>query len=64
LKEKINSTLIESTQSGKKLEYVGKFDFVFETNLGYELGDKVGAFDEKKQKLTSRSSVPLCITSQ
>ncbi len=50
LKQKNNSTLTESTQSDEKFEYLSEFDFIFETNLGYELGDRVGPFDEKKQK--------------
>ncbi len=50
LKQKNNSTLTESTQSDEKFEYLGEFDFIFETNLGYESGDRVGAFYEKKQK--------------
>ncbi len=50
LKQKNNSTLTESTQSDEKFEYLGEFDFIFETNLGYESGDRVGAFDEKKPK--------------
>jgi hypothetical protein len=35
------------------------FDFIFETNLGYESGDRVGAFDEKNRSQKSRASVPL-----
>jgi hypothetical protein len=50
LKQKINSTLTESTLSDEKFEYLGEFNFIIETNLGYEAGDRVGAFDEKKQK--------------
>jgi hypothetical protein len=50
LKQKKISTLTESTQSDEKFEYLGEFDFIFETNLGYESGNRVGAFDEKKQK--------------
>ncbi len=37
-------------ESDEQFEYLDKFDFIFETNLGYESGDRVGAFDEKKQK--------------
>ncbi len=37
---------------------LANFDFIFEANLGYESGDRVGAFDEKKKKI-SRASVPL-----
>jgi hypothetical protein len=50
LKRKINSALTESTQSDKSFDYLGKFDFIFKTNLGSESGDQVGAFYEKKQK--------------
>jgi hypothetical protein len=59
LKQKNNSALTESTQSDKKFEYLGEFDFIFETNLGYETGDPVGAFDEKNRSQKSRASVPL-----
>ncbi len=59
LKEKNNSTLTESTQSDELFEYLGEFDFIFETNLGYESGDWVGAFDEKNRSQKSRASVPL-----
>jgi hypothetical protein len=37
----------------------GKFDFIFETNLGYESEDQVGAFYEKNRSEKSRASVPL-----
>ncbi len=50
LKQNINFTLTESTQSDEQFEYLGKLDFIFETNLGCESGDWVGAFDEKKHK--------------
>jgi hypothetical protein len=46
----MNSALTESTQSDESFEYLSGFDFIFEANLGYESGDQVGAFDEKKQK--------------
>ncbi len=37
---------------------------MFETNLGYESGDQVGAFDEKKNRSKkSRASVPLKLLS-
>jgi hypothetical protein len=62
LKQKINSALTESTQSEKKLEYLSEFDFIFKTNVGYESGDQVGAFDEKKNRTKkSRASVPLTV---
>ncbi len=50
LKKIINSVLTESTQSAKQFEHLGEFDFIFETNLGYESGDQIGAVDEKKLK--------------
>jgi hypothetical protein len=30
------------------IEYLGKFEFIFETILDYESGDQMGSFDEKK----------------
>ncbi len=30
------------------IEYLGKFEFVFETVLDYESGDQMGTFDAKK----------------
>ncbi len=59
MKQKINSTLAESTQSDKKFEYLGKFDFIFKTNLEYESGDRVGAFDEKKTEVKNLVQVYL-----
>jgi hypothetical protein len=32
---------------------------IFEANLGYESGNKVGPFDEKNSTKKSRASVPL-----
>ncbi len=29
------------------IEYLGKFEFIFETILGYESGDQMGTFDAK-----------------
>jgi hypothetical protein len=31
------------------IEYLGKFEFIFETILDYESGDQMGSFDAKKQ---------------
>ncbi len=45
--------------SDKKFEYLGEFDFIFETNLGYESGDRVGAFDEKKTEVKNLMQVYL-----
>jgi hypothetical protein len=50
MKKKIYSVLTESTRSVEYFEYLGEFDFVFETNLGCESGDQVDTFDEKNQK--------------
>ncbi len=30
------------------IEYLGEFEFIFETILDYESGDKMGSFDAKK----------------
>jgi hypothetical protein len=30
------------------IEYLGKFEFIFETILDYESGDQMGTFDAKK----------------
>jgi hypothetical protein len=30
------------------IEYLGKFEFIFETILDYESGDQMGSFDETK----------------
>jgi hypothetical protein len=30
------------------IEYLGEFEFIFETILDYELGDQMGSFDAKK----------------
>ncbi len=32
------------------MDYFGKFDSIFKTNLGYESGDQMSAFNEKKTK--------------
>ncbi len=59
MKQKINSALSESTQSDEEFEYLGEVDFIFETNLGYELRDQVGAFDEKKTEVKNLVQVYL-----
>jgi hypothetical protein len=59
LKHKNNSTLTESTQSDELFEYLGEFDFIFETNLEYESGDRVGAFEEKKTEVKNLVQVHL-----
>ncbi len=59
MKQKINSALTESTQSHELFEYLGEFDFIFKTNLGYESGDQVGAFDEKKPEVKNLVQVYL-----
>ena len=42
--------LTESTDSDGNFEYLGEFDFIFETNLWYYSGDQVGIFDFKNQR--------------
>ncbi len=32
-----------------EFKYLGTFEFIIETNTGYESGDQEGAFYEKKQ---------------
>jgi hypothetical protein len=49
LKQKNNSALTVSKQSDELFEYLGKFNFIFKTNLGCKSGDQVGAFDEEKK---------------
>jgi hypothetical protein len=34
-----------------KLDYLGGINITFKTNSGYESGDQVGSFDEKKFNL-------------
>ncbi len=31
------------------IEYLGEFEFIFETILDYELGDQMGSFDAKNR---------------
>jgi hypothetical protein len=33
------------------IEYLGKFEFIFEIILDYESGDQIGSFDAKKPPL-------------
>ncbi len=35
----------------EKIDYLGEFESEFENNLGYESGEYIGSFDEKKQRL-------------
>ncbi len=37
-----------STEWTDSFDYLGKIDFIFETNLGCESGMQMGSFDEKK----------------
>jgi hypothetical protein len=32
--------MTESARSDEKIEYLGEFEFIFETNLGYESGNQ------------------------
>jgi hypothetical protein len=36
------------------IEYLGKFEFIFETVLGYISGDQMGSFEAKKESKISR----------
>jgi hypothetical protein len=40
-------------------DYLGKLKFIFEMNLGYELGYQVDIYGEKPRGQNSHASVPL-----
>jgi hypothetical protein len=40
-------------------DYLGKFKFILEMNLGYELGYQVDIYGEKPRGQNSHASVPL-----
>jgi hypothetical protein len=63
LKQKMNTTLTESTQSGEYFKYFDVLDFIRETNLGYESEGQVGSLDEKNGDKKSRISVLLTVFS-
>jgi hypothetical protein len=41
------------------IEYLGKFEFIFETVLGYVSGDQMGYFERKKRSRKSHAWAPL-----
>jgi hypothetical protein len=45
------------------IEYLGEFEFIFETVLDNESGDQMGSFDEKKRHRKSHAWAPLSVPS-
>ncbi len=43
------------------IEYLGEFEFIFETVLGYVSGDQMGCFEAKKQSRKSHVWAPLTV---
>jgi hypothetical protein len=41
------------------IEYLGEFEFIFETVLDYESGDQMGTFDAKNRHRKSHAWAPL-----
>ncbi len=41
------------------IEYLGEFEFIFETVLGYVTGDQTGYFEAKKRRRKSHAWAPL-----
>ncbi len=41
------------------IEYLGEFEFIFETVLGYVSGDQMGSFKAKKRSRKSHDWAPL-----
>jgi hypothetical protein len=41
------------------IEYLGEFEFIFETILDYESRDKMGSFDAKNRHRKSHAWAPL-----
>jgi hypothetical protein len=41
------------------IEYLGEFEFIFETILDNESGDQISSFDEKKRHRKSHAWAPL-----
>jgi hypothetical protein len=52
LEQKIRLALTEPAHSNLLylIEYLGEFEFIFETVLGYVSGDQMGSFEAKKTK--------------
>ncbi len=45
------------------IEYLGEFEFIFETILDYESGDQMGSFDAKNRHQKSHAWAPLMVAS-
>ncbi len=43
------------------IEYLRKFEFIFETILDNKSGDQIGSFDEKKRHRKSHAWAPLSL---
>ncbi len=41
------------------IEYLGEFEFIFKTVLGYVSGDQMGSFEAKKRSRKSHAWAPL-----
>jgi hypothetical protein len=41
------------------IEYLGEFEFIFETVLGYVSGDQMGSFEAKKRSRKYHAWAPL-----
>ncbi len=41
------------------IEFLGEFEFIFETVLGYVSGDQMGSFEAKKRSRKSHAWAPL-----
>jgi hypothetical protein len=46
------------------IEYLGIFEFIFETILDYESGDQMGSFEAKKTPRKSHAWAPLRLGNQ
>ncbi len=44
------------------IEYLGEFEFIIETVLGYVSGDQMGSFEAKKRSRKSHAWAPLSLT--
>jgi hypothetical protein len=43
------------------IEYLGEFEFIFETVLGYVSGGQMDSFEEKKRSRKSHAWAPLIL---
>ncbi len=41
------------------IEYLGEFEYIFETILDYESGDQMGSFEAKNRRRKSHAWAPL-----